>query len=90
MSVWLGNIGDHISADVIVKGYIYRKAWGPYAVKIILLEDNDNNIITIRSPSKLNVGKRWRIDGKVENQSIYNGQYQTHISNWGLMLSKEK
>ena len=83
----IGVVGQPITANVIVKGYIRRKTWGEDRPTIFLLEDKDGNIITIQSSFKLNVGQRWAIEGNVKNHGSFNGQKQSHLDDWSLMIT---
>ena len=87
MSEWVGNIGDHTSAQVIFKGYVWRERWGNDVPKLYILEDKDGNILTIRSKAKFTIGQGWKVYGTVKHHKVFRGQKQTHLSNWELMLS---
>lgn len=87
MSEWIGRVGENINRDVTLKGYIHRDKWQDRQ-KIIILEDEQGNIITIRTYGKFKLGGKWRVDGKVKRHHCFNGQKQTHLSAWGLMLRK--
>jgi hypothetical protein len=83
MSDWVGKLGEHILAEVVVKGYVNRKSWD---TTLFILEDKYGNILTINAPCNLQVGQKWKIDGIVKRQNLFNGQQQTHLQRWGLML----
>lgn len=83
--MWLGKRNAHISARVVVKGYVSRNSWGNNN-KLFLLEDHEGNILTINSPANFSIGKRWIIDGIVKTHSLFRGQRQTHIKNWELSI----
>lgn len=85
MSEWLGKIGDHFEANVFVKYYVYRKSWGKVP-KLFLFQDEQSNIIVINSSSKFIIGSRWKIDGIIKKHTIFKGQKQTVITNWGIMF----
>jgi len=85
MSEWLGKIGDRVELDVVIKSCIYRNAWGTN-MRLYLVEDKHNNILTFRSTGKFGLGKKWRLDGVVKNHGEFHGQRQTHIADWGLMF----
>lgn len=89
MSKWIGKVGQRIEVDITFKGYIYRPTWGD-ALKLFIMEDNDGNIFTLRSPAKFTVGQKWKLDGKVKRHHSFNGQKQTHIAHWGLMCNGKR
>lgn len=89
MSEWLGEIGKHITVDAQIKSYVIRPRWGSVK-RLYLLEDKHGNILTLLSYGKFNLGKQWRIDGVVTRHNDFNGQKQTHISNWGMMCSPSR
>jgi len=96
MSDFVGKIGERVGLNVVLKGYISRPSWknkrsqDQERQKIILFEDEHGNIITIRSGGKFKPGGKWRVMGKVKRHHCFNGQKQTYISEWSLMLQGKK
>lgn len=86
MSNWIGKHNSHIDACVSVKTSIWRLGWGIKAPNIVVLEDDNGNIITIRTAAQFTVGQKWKISGIVKRHLIFRGQRQTHLRNWELSL----
>ncbi len=89
MSEFVGEIGQRFAASIVVKSYIWRKGWGSFP-RIWLLQDTSGNILTIRSNLKFKIGQEWIFDGLVKSHRLFNGQKQTHVIDWGLILKGRK
>lgn len=75
-----------IDADVVVRNCIWRFSWGIAAPNLVIMEDKDCNIITIRSASAFIPGQKWKLSGIVKRENVFKGQRQLHLRNWELTL----
>ena len=89
MREFLGEVGMRYATPIVFKSYIWRRTWGNNS-RIYLLEDRNSNIITIRSTAKFQMMQEWIVDGTVKHHKEFNGQPQTHLSDWSLMLKGVK
>jgi hypothetical protein len=85
MSNFIGKISYDISTNITIAAFVLRPHW-KNNIRIYIAKDINNNIITFHSNVAFPINQRWIINGKVKRHHIFNGQKQTHITDWFLTL----